>query len=198
MQIISIVQAPCRVPARPRLLLAKTSTVWLWPGIPLTERCYGTVRPTSPDAMRFWLSKFLGPEIVGRPVPMHVTRAAEHLTEGDEAAAQRSLDQAAVTTWSPEGAMLAAAVATRLGIPIPSMPIAKRMPLWDGRFVLDLASSFDRFAETADWLDKAGDWDPDKHPRCLEARMRADRGGSGQATNRGLLYRPRPPPIVTA
>ena len=157
--------APYRVPARPRLLLAKTSTVWLWPGIPLTERCYGTVRPTSPDAMRFWLSKFLGPEIVGRPVPMHVAQAAEHLTSGDETAAQRCLDRADTATMSPEGAPLAVAVATRLGVDIPDMPIAKRMPLWDRRFVAYLASSFDRFAETADWLDKAGDWDPDKHPR---------------------------------
>jgi hypothetical protein len=165
MQIISIVQAPYRVPTRPRLLLAKASTVWLWPGIPLTGRYYGTVRPTSPDAMRFWLSKFLGPEIVGRPVPMHVAQAAEHLTSGDETAAQRCLDRADAATMSPEGALLAVAVATRLGVDIPDMPIAKRMPLWDRRFVADLASSFDRFAETADWLDKAGDWDPDKHPR---------------------------------
>ena len=165
MQIISIVQAPYRVPTRPRLLLAKASTVWLWPGIPLTGRYYGTVRPMSPDVMRFWLSKFLGPEIVGRPVPMHVAQAAEHLTSGDETAAQRCLDRADAATMSPEGALLAVAVATRLGVDIPDMPIAKRMPLWDRRFVADLASSFDRFAKAADWLDKAGDWDPDKHPR---------------------------------
>ena len=165
MQIISIVQAPCRVSARPRLLLAKASAVWLWPGIPLTERRGATVQPISPDAMRFWLSKFLGPEIVGRPVPVHVAQAAVNLTAGDEAAAQQCLDRAAAETLSPEGAMLAAAVAIRLGIDAPDMPMAKRMPLWDRRFVADLASSFDRFAKAADWLDKAGDWDPDKHPR---------------------------------
>jgi hypothetical protein len=39
------------------------------------------------------------------------------------------------------------------------------MPLWDRRFVADLASSFDRFAEAAEWFDKAGDWDPEQHPR---------------------------------
>ncbi|GGF01311.1 hypothetical protein GCM10011611_03570 [Aliidongia dinghuensis] len=61
--------------------------------------------------------------------------------------------------------MLAAAVATRLGINVPEMSIAKRMALWDRRFVSDLASSFDRFAEAADRLDKAGNWDPDDHPR---------------------------------
>ncbi|HTH98143.1 MAG TPA: hypothetical protein VL574_12065, partial [Stellaceae bacterium] len=61
MQIITIVQAPYRVPARPRLLIAKASTVWLWPGIPLTELRGGTVRPIPSEAMRFWLSKFMGP-----------------------------------------------------------------------------------------------------------------------------------------
>jgi hypothetical protein len=165
MQIISIVQTPGRVPTRPGLLLAKASAVWLWPGIPLTERRGATVLPISPDAMRFWLSKFLGPEIVGRPVPTHVAQAAEHLTKGNEAAAQRSLDQAGLAILSPEGAMLAAAVATRLGIEVPDMPIAKRMTLWDQGFILEMASSFDRFAETANWFDKAGDWDPEKHPR---------------------------------
>lgn len=104
MQIISIVQTPCRVSTRPRLLLAKTSAVWLWPGIPLSERRGRTIQPISPDAMRYWLSKFLGPEIVGRPVPMHVAQAAEHLTEGDEAAAQRCLGRADAATLSPEGA----------------------------------------------------------------------------------------------
>ena len=165
MQIISIVQTPCRVSTRPRLLLAKASAVWLWPGIPLTERRGTTVLPISPDAMRFWLSKFLGPEIVGRPVPVHVAQAAVNLTAGDEAAAQQCLDRAAAETLSPEGAMLAAAVAIRLGIDAPDMPMAKRMPLWDRRFVSDLASSFDRFADAADWFDKAGDWDPERHPR---------------------------------
>jgi len=162
-QIISIVQAPCRVPTQPRLLLAKASAVWLWPGIPLTERRGTTVQPIPPEAMRFWLSKFLGPEVTGRPVPMHVARAAEHLMAGDEAAAQRCLDRAAAATLSPEGALLAVAVAARLGIDVPDLPIAKRMPLWDRRFASDLAPSFDRFAETADWLGKT--WDPDKHPR---------------------------------
>jgi hypothetical protein len=60
------------VGARPRLLLAKASAVWLWPGISLTERRGVTIQPVSPEAMHFWLSKFLGPEIVGQPVPMHV------------------------------------------------------------------------------------------------------------------------------
>jgi len=165
MQIISIVQTPCRASTQPRLLLAKASTVWLWPGIPLTERRGATVLSISPDAMRFWLSKFIGPEIVGRPVPVHVAKAAEHLTKDDVAAAQRCLDLAGAATLSPEGPMLAAAVATRLGIDILDMPIAKRMPLWDQLFASDLASSFDRFAEAADWLDKAKDWDPEKHPR---------------------------------
>ena len=143
MQIISIMQAPCREPTRPRILLAKASAVWLWPGISLTERRGVTVQPISPDSMRFWLSKFLGPEIVGRPVPMHVAQAAAHLTFGDETSAQRCLDRADAATLSPEGAMLAAAVAVRLGIGVPDMPLAKRMPLWDRRFVSDLASSFD-------------------------------------------------------
>ena len=92
-------------------------------------------------------------------------RRPNNLTEGDEAAAQGCLDRADAATLSPEGAMLAAAVASRLGIDVPDVPMAKRRPLWDRRFVADLASSFDCFAEAADWLDKAGDWDPDDHPR---------------------------------
>ncbi|WP_189049131.1 hypothetical protein [Aliidongia dinghuensis] len=115
--------------------------------------------------MRFWLTKLLGPEVAGQPVPMQVARAAEHLTVDDEAAAQACLDRASAGTLSPEGAMLVRAVAARLGIDVPAIPIAKRMPLWDRRFVEGLAPVFDRFAEAADWLDKAGVWDPDKHPR---------------------------------
>ena len=104
----------------------------------------------------------MGPEIVGQPVPTHLAQASEYLTKGDEASAQRCLDRAGAATLSPEGAMLAEAVAARLGIDMPVIPIAKRMPLWDRRFVSDLASSFDRFAEAADWFDKAKDWDPQK------------------------------------
>jgi len=118
MQIISIVQAPHRVSTRPRLLLARASIVWLWPGIPLTERRGATIQPISPDAMRFWLSKFLGPEIVGQPVPTIVAQAAEYLTKGDETAAEICLHRVGSATLSPEGALLAAAVAVRLGISV--------------------------------------------------------------------------------
>jgi len=149
MQIISIVQPPCRVSTRPRPLLAKASAVWLWPGIPLTERRGVTVQTISPDAIRFWLSKFLGPETVSQPMPMHIAQAAGQLTLDDERAAQHCLDRAGAATLSPEGAMLAGAVAARLGISVPDTPIIKRMALWDRRFVLDLASSFDHFAEAA-------------------------------------------------
>jgi hypothetical protein len=165
MQIITIKQAPYCVPPRPRLLIAKASTVWLWPGIPLTELRGSTVRPISPDAMRFWLSKFMGPEIVGQPVPSHVGSAAEHLSQGDEAEAQRCLDRAAGESFSAEGAMLAQVVAARLGIHVPDMPIAKRMPRWDRNFISSQAPSFDRFAAAADWLDKAGTFNPDEHDR---------------------------------
>ena len=165
MQIVSIAQSPCLASTRARLLLAKASAVWLWPGIPLTERRGATVQPISPDAMRFWLSKFLGPEIVSQPVPAHVTRAAEHLANGDEAAAQRCLDRESAAPLSPEGDLLTKAIAARLGIEVPDMPVAKRMPLWSRQFASDLAPTFDRFGATADWLDKAGPWDPEDHPR---------------------------------
>src|ERR1700742_2870237 len=92
LQIITIAQAPHNALPRPRLLIAKASTVWLWPGIPLTELRGGTVRPIPSEAMRFWLSKFMGPEIVGQPVPTHVASAAYHLSLGDETSAQRALD----------------------------------------------------------------------------------------------------------
>jgi len=196
MQIISIVQTPCRVSTRPRLLLAKASAVWLWPGIPLTERRGVTVQAISADDTRFWLSKFLGPEIVGRPVPMHIAQAAEYLTKGDEAAAQRCLDRAGAATLSPEGALLARAVATRLGISVPDTPIAKRMSLWDRRFVSDLAPIFDRFAEAANWFDKAGDWDPEKHPRWPKGTSEGGefrgQGKNITATTRAQPSRHRP------
>ncbi|GGF45847.1 hypothetical protein GCM10011611_60360 [Aliidongia dinghuensis] len=187
MPILSIARAPCRAPARHWLLIAKAGTVWLWPGIPLTERRGGTIRPIPPDALRFWLSKLMGPEVVGQPVPMQVARAAEYLTVGDETAAQASLDRAPAGTLSPEGAMLARAVAARLGIDVPATPIAKRMPLWDRHFVLGLAPMFDRFAEAADWLDKAGVWDSDKHPRWPPG---ANEGRPGQ-------FRPVDKPAVS-
>jgi hypothetical protein len=150
MQIITIAQAPNHALPRPRLLVAKASTVWLWPGIPLTELRGSTVCPIAPDAMRFWLSKFMGPEIIGQPVPAHVTSAAEYLSRGEDAAAQSCLDRAPAGTYSPEGAMLARTVAARLGIVVPDMAIAKRMARWDQHFISSLAPTFDRFAEASD------------------------------------------------
>lgn len=198
MQIISIVQAPCRVSTRPRLLLAKASVVWLWPGVPLTERRGVIIQAISPDATRFWLSKFLGPEIVSQPVPTHVTRAAEHLTEGDEAAAQRCLDRAGAATLSPEGAMLAGAVAARLGTPSPTRrsPSACRCGIGASSRTWRRASIASLRPPTGSTRLETGI--PISIRAGLEDRTRADRGGSGQATSRGLLYRPRPPPIVTA
>jgi hypothetical protein len=84
MQIITIVQAPYRVPSRPRLLIAKASTIWLWPGIPLTDKQGGAVCSIPPDAIRFWISKFMGPEIVSQPIPAYIASAAEYLAHGDD------------------------------------------------------------------------------------------------------------------
>lgn len=165
MQINAIVQTPPHALNSPRLLLLKAATVWFWPGIPLTERHGNAVRAIAPDAIRFWLGTLMGPEVIGQPVPNAITRAAHYVSAGNVVAAQNCLDRAMPPTLSPEGAMLAKAVAARLGLMVPSIATYERMPLWDRGFVARLAPLFDRFVEAATWLEKAGGWDPDRHPR---------------------------------
>lgn len=177
MQIASIAQPPFRAPAHPRLLVVKASTIWLWPGVALTEQYGSTIRAIEPDALRFWLGMLLGPEIIGMPVPNAIARAAEYLTAGDTESAQHCLDRATTRTLSPEGAMLAAAVAARIGLIVPEMAVNPRMPLWDRDFVAHLAPLYDRFAEVAEWLDKASGWDPNLHPRWPKG---STDGGPGQ------------------
>jgi len=45
-----------------RTLLARADHVWMWPGIPLTEKRGAACVPIPADAARFWISQLQGPE----------------------------------------------------------------------------------------------------------------------------------------
>jgi hypothetical protein len=56
----ALVSGKARIAAR--MLLARADHVWMWPGIPLTER-RGTARiPVAADVARFWITRLHGPE----------------------------------------------------------------------------------------------------------------------------------------
>ena len=77
-----------------RSLLARAGGVWMWPGIPLTEKHGSAHVPVAAEVVRFWISRLHGPEANDSAVLKCVEAAAQKLNEGDKAGAQRALDAA--------------------------------------------------------------------------------------------------------
>ena len=188
--------APMRLPNRPRTLLVKEDAIWLWPGISLTQRQGRTIIPVDIGTARAWLTKWHGPEVNRQPITTMLARAAVYLNGGDTGAAQALLDRAGFTHISPEGAALMKAVAARLGIAAPGMPVLTRNSLWQVQDVARFAPLFDSFSGTAAWLEKSSGtpWDPAKHPRLGTAPNPgwfADTSGDD-----GPAADPAPPKVV--
>jgi hypothetical protein len=56
------VSGKARMAAPARLLLARAGDVWMWPGVPLTERRGAANVPVATDMSRFGISRLHGPE----------------------------------------------------------------------------------------------------------------------------------------
>ena len=160
MHIIVMGQLSTRLPVHPGTLVARQGAVWLWPGIPLTVRRGDRVVPVAPDTIRSWISKLHGPEAVHTRAVMMIDRAADSLSRGDEAAAQRALDVGGLDRLSPEGSAVMSAVARSLGIDALELPVMTRNALWRPTDIAMIAEDFGRIAGEAPWLEKA--YDPDQ------------------------------------
>jgi len=148
---------------RPRTLAAYAHTVWLWPGVPLTEKRGRTVRPLPSGCVRFWIGRLHGFEAQHAPIESALAQAADHLSAGRQAEAQAALDAAKLDRLSPEGEVLMRALAARLGVAASDMSVGTRSLPWGvGNLAADLRL-FDAFAGCAAALEKI--WDDSKHPR---------------------------------
>jgi hypothetical protein len=168
--------------------VACAGAVWLWPGVPLTGEFDGAIRPLPRNWTDFWVSKLHGFEPQHKPLQVALDRAAERLSADDEAGAQHELDAIGAKYLSPEGAVLMRAVAKRLGISFPDIPVGTRSLPWGLGNLGAQLSLFDTFSKAAFELEK--EWDEGKHPRWpsgstegVPGRFRPTNGGAGQTTD---------------
>jgi hypothetical protein len=163
---------------RARTLLATAEAVFLWPGIPLTEKHDGFIVPMPQGWVRYWTARLHGAQAQDDALASALTQASKYLSWGFQAAAQSALDAARLDKVSPDGAQSMRVIAARLGIAAPDMPVATQALPWGigspGDFAL-----YDLFADEAvrlekDWLEK--DWDESKHP-CWPKYDPDSRGG---------------------
>ena len=198
MQIILIRSDLARPPDRPPSLVARCGAVWMWPGIPLTKRRGDAIVPLPAETIRSWLVLLHGPEAVHSAAVVQIASAAEYLSRGEEAAAQRALDRARLSHLSPEGAVVMGAVARAFNISPLGLPILSRNPLWPRDYCLRIAGVFDACRDEAEWFERAG-WDPDKHPRWPEGAPDSQGGrfreaGGGTATPKVSAPKAAPAP----
>lgn len=55
-------------PERSWTLVAKGGTVWIWPGIPLTQLCGDEILPVAAETVHFWIMRLHG---LDAPAPAH-------------------------------------------------------------------------------------------------------------------------------
>jgi hypothetical protein len=175
-----------------RTLLARAGRVWMWPGIPLTERWGAWSVPIAADAARFWITRLHGPEAIDTYVLPCLNAAARKLSEGDEAGAQIALDASGLTRLSPDGLELMRAVAGSLGIAPLDLPWRDGPRLWRTEVIDAHVPLFKGYAPAVDLLAKAGVWDESKHPRVPAGSPEGGQftsggraGGEGQAAADG-------------
>jgi hypothetical protein len=159
----ALVSGKARIGAR--TLLARASGVWMWPGIALT---------VAADVARFWISRLHGPEANDSAVLRCLGIAALKLSEGDEAGAQTALDASGLTRLSPDGAVVARAVASALGIAPLDLPWAGGPRLWRTEDIAAHLPLFKDYAPAAGLLAKAGLGTNRSTRACRQDRARAD------------------------
>ena len=175
MHALIAAKARAGVPPRARSLLARAGAVWIWPGVPLSERRGGACVPVAADVARFWISRLHGPGADEARALRCLGAAADRLNAGDEAGAQRALDACGLTRLSPDGAALVRTLARALGIAPLRLPASDGPRLWRADDIAAHAPLFKDHARAARLLAKAGGWDESKHPR-----VPAGSSGGGQ------------------
>jgi hypothetical protein len=158
-------KARAGAPPRARSLLARAGAVWIWPGVPLTEKRGAACVPVVANVARFWISRLHGPAADEARALRCLAEAVRKLNTGDEAGAQRALDASGLARLSPDGAALARALAASLNIAPLELPSTEGPRLWRADDVAAHAALFKDHARAAGLLAKAGGWDESKHPR---------------------------------
>ncbi|MGH6868892.1 MAG: hypothetical protein ACREDA_08500, partial [Methylocella sp.] len=161
--MLALVFGKARMAAR--TLLARADFVWIWPGIPLTEKRGAACVPVAADFARFWITRLHGPEANDTDVLRCLDAAAQKLSEGDEAGAQQALDASGLTRLSPDGLELMRRVAGSLGIAPLDLPWAEGPRLWRAEDIAALLPLFKDHAPAAELLAKLRAFDESKHPR---------------------------------
>jgi hypothetical protein len=77
-----------------RTLVARADHVWMWPGIPLTEKRGAACVPIAADAARFWITRLHGPEANYSDALPCLNAAARKLTKATRQARSRRLMRA--------------------------------------------------------------------------------------------------------
>jgi hypothetical protein len=142
---------------RARTLLATAEAVFLWPGIPLTEKYEGFIVPMPQGWVRYWTARLHGAQTHDSAIGPALAQASKYLSWGFQAAAQSALDAARLDKVSPDGAQSMRVIAARLGITAPDMPVATQALSWGIGSPGDLAL-YDLFADEAVRLEKI--WNP--------------------------------------
>ncbi|HLZ67567.1 MAG TPA: hypothetical protein VKQ29_15150 [Aliidongia sp.] len=178
MEIVALRRNPSPDSAQlPRTLVAFDGGVWFWPGIPLTTKRGDRVLPAPADSIQFWISALHGRAALTKPLVSAVGRAALLLENANQTAAQAILDRAGLDRVTPEGIVLMRAVAQRLAVGVPAVPILDRYTNKVSGQAAWMAPHFDRFGHTAAKFEKIGGiWDSSKHPRW-PAGADASQGG---------------------
>jgi hypothetical protein len=181
----ALVSGKARMAAPARSLLARAGGVWMWPGVPLTERRGAAHVPVAPEVARFWISRLYGPAANDSAVLRCLDVATQKLNENDEAGAQKALDTSGLSRLSPDGVVLARAVAGSLGIAPLDLQWADGPRLWRAE---DIAAHLPLFKDYAAGAGLAGAWDESKHPRVPGGSPEGGRfqsGGGGADTGNG-------------
>ncbi|HTJ02209.1 MAG TPA: hypothetical protein VL492_05415, partial [Methylovirgula sp.] len=141
-------------PERPRTLVAKGRTVWIWPGIPLTSQCGGEIIPANTETIHFWITRLHGPEALDKGILRSVAIAADCLKAGNESAAQAELDSLRLTELSQDGALLMRAVAPHIGIEALDLPLRASMQTWTTQDIALHMPIYKRHTDAAQGLAK--------------------------------------------
>ncbi len=187
--------------SRAHSLLACAGIVWMWPGVPLSERRGVAGVPVASDVARFWISRLHGPAADEARALRCIAEAARELNEGDEAGAQLALNASGLTRLSPDGAALVRALARALGIAPLHLPSSGEPRPWRADDIAAHVPLFKQHARAALLLVKAGGWDESKHPRVPAGspgggQLQGAQGGGvreGRSVSPGIGHNGGPP-----
>ncbi len=190
-----------RAAARPRTLIASHGKVWLWPGIALTARRGDQIVAASGETIQFWITRLHGPDALYTEAVHCIGRAAEHLTRGNETAAQRALDAIGFRGLSSDGAALMWSVAKKLDLYWFEMPVRPSPRCLTARDIAVQVPFFEEVFDRAAPLAKFGPFDPLKHPRWPAGAPDSQGGEFAPADESGAVVTPvagptrRQPPV---